>query len=130
MSVLPGLVRPDRALRVAAENSLNHFDLAVPDLEHVHIRQPTVEVHETGCNSCFISATGKRRCVCVMLKPLAEQLCVVVVVETPPSQRSHGVANGASTSGFGENPEKYLFAASFMYSRVLRWAGGRIPSQS
>src|SRR5678815_3365641 len=64
------------------------------------------------------SVTGKRRCVCVMLKPLGEQLCVVVVVETPPSQRSQGVANGASTSGFGENPEKYLFAASFMYSRV------------
>src|SRR5689334_3089447 len=27
LCVLPGLVRPDRALRVAAENGLNHFDL-------------------------------------------------------------------------------------------------------
>jgi hypothetical protein len=52
-SVLLGLVRPDRALRVAAENGLNHFDLAIPKLEHVHIGQPTVEVHEAGCNSGF-----------------------------------------------------------------------------
>ena len=53
LCVLLGLVRPDRALSVAAENSLNHFDLAVPDLEHVHIGQAAVEVHEPGCNSGF-----------------------------------------------------------------------------
>ena len=53
LCVLPGLVRPDRALRVAAENGLNHFDIAVPDLEHVHIGQPSVEVHETGRNPGF-----------------------------------------------------------------------------
>ena len=53
LCVLLRLVRPDRALRIAAENGLNHFDLAVPDLEHVHIGQPAVEVHKTGCNSGF-----------------------------------------------------------------------------
>src|SRR6187399_2896196 len=53
LCVLFGLVGPVRALRVAAENGLNHFDLAVPDFEHVHIGQPTVEVYEPGCNSGF-----------------------------------------------------------------------------
>jgi hypothetical protein len=63
-----GLGPPDRALRVAAENSLNHFDLAIPDLEHVHIGQPTVEVHETGCNSGFDIGNRERRCVRVGIR--------------------------------------------------------------
>jgi hypothetical protein len=83
LCVLPGLVRPDRALRVVAENGLNHFDLAVPDLEHVHIGQPPpLKFTKPAVMPASTSVTGKRRCVCVMLKPLGEQLCVDVVDST------------------------------------------------
>ena len=40
--------------------------------------------------------------VCVMLKPLGEQLCMFAVVETPTSQQSHGVANGADSLVYPE----------------------------
>src|SRR5688572_869765 len=55
--------------------------------------------------------------VCVMLKPLGEQLCVFAVVQTPPSQRSHGVANGADSLGY---PELSALPAHAKATRGLR----------